>query len=51
MILKVFAIYSHGGYLGNVNWTIYINFCSHVLRMLHIKLDIDWPRGYREENV
>ena len=24
--LKVFAIYSHGGHLGHVTWTIYINF-------------------------
>ena len=26
--LKVFAIYSHGGHLGHVTWTIYINFWS-----------------------
>ena len=24
--LKVFTIYGHGGYLGHVTWTIYINF-------------------------
>ena len=26
--LKVFTIYGHGGHLGNVTWTIYINFRS-----------------------
>ena len=26
--LKVFTIYGHGGHLGHVTWTIYINFCS-----------------------
>ena len=30
--LKVFAIYSHGGHLGYVTWTIYINFCSPFLK-------------------
>ena len=29
--LKVFAIYSHGGHLGHVTWTVYINFRSHLL--------------------
>ena len=24
--LKVFTIYGHGGHLGHVTWTIYINF-------------------------
>ena len=36
--LKVFTIYSHGGHLGHVTWTIYINFRSPFLRMLHINL-------------
>ena len=31
--LKVFAIYSHGGHLGHVTWTIYINFCSPFLSL------------------
>ena len=35
---KVFAIYSHGGHLGHVTWTIYINFRSPFLRMLQWSL-------------
>ena len=41
--LKVFAIYSHGGHLGHVTWTIYTNFCSPFLRMLHMKFDLIGP--------
>ena len=36
--LKVFAIYSHGGHLGHVTLTIYTNFHSPYLTMLHISL-------------
>ena len=36
--LKVFIIYGHGGHLGHVTWTIYINFLSPLPRRLHIKL-------------
>ena len=43
--LKVFAIYSHGGHLGHVTWTIYIHFCSSLLRMLDMKFDFHWPIG------
>ena len=25
---NVYTIYGHGGHLGHVTWTIYINFCS-----------------------
>ena len=39
--LKVFAIYSHGGHLGHVTLTIYINFHSLLLTMLHIKFGFD----------
>ena len=49
--LKVFAIYSHGGHLGHVTWTIYINFFSLFLRMLHMKFGFDWPSGFRGEDV
>ena len=49
--LKVFAIYSHGGHLGHVTWTIYINFCSPFLRMLHMKFGFDWPSGFRGEDL
>ena len=47
--LKVFAIYSHGGHLGHATLTIYINFHSLFLRMLHIKFGFDWPGGFRED--
>ena len=36
--LKVFVIYSHGGHIGLVTLTIYINFRSPFLRMLHMKV-------------
>ena len=49
-ILKVFAIYSPGGHLGHVTWTIYINFRSPFLRMLHMKFEFDWPSGFIEED-
>ena len=44
--LKVFAIHNHGGHLGHVTWTIYINFCSSILRILHMKFGFDWSSGY-----
>ena len=47
--LKVFTIYRHGGHLGHVTWTIYINFLSPLPRRLHIKLGFDWPSGFRGE--
>ena len=43
-VFKMFAIYSHGGHLGHVTMTIYVNFHSLFLRMLHIKFCFDWPR-------
>ena len=48
---KVFTIYGHGGHLGHVTWTIYINLCSPFPRRLHIKFRVDWPRDFREEDV
>ena len=47
--LKVFAIYSHGGHLGHVTMTIYINFHSSFIRMLHMTYGFDWPTGSRED--
>ena len=47
--LKIFAIFSHGGHLGHVTLTIYANFHSLFLRMLHIKFGFDWPSGFRED--
>ena len=40
--LKNNAIYSHGGHLGHVTLTIYINLHFLFLRMLHIKFGFDW---------
>ena len=45
----VFTLYGHGGHLGNVTWTIYINFRFPFPRRLHMKLGFDWPSGFREE--
>ena len=41
----------HGGHLGHVTWTIYINFRSPFPRRLHIKFGFDWPSGFRGEDV
>ena len=46
-----FLPYGHGGHLGYVTWTIYINFRSLFPRRLHIKFGFDWPRGFRGEDV
>ena len=48
---KVFTIYGHGGHLGHVTLTIYINFRSPVPRRLHMKFGLDWPSSLREEDV
>ena len=48
---KIFTIYGHGGHLGHVTSTIYINFCSPFPMRLHIKFGFDWPSGFREEDV
>ena len=43
---KKFAIYSHGGHLGQVTLTIYINFHFLFLRMLYIKFGFDWLSSF-----
>ena len=48
---NVFPIYRHGGDLGHVIWTIYLNFLSPLPRRLHIKFGFDWPSGLRREDV
>ena len=48
---KVFTLYGHGGHLGHVACTIYINFRSPFPRMIHITFGFDWPRGFRGEDV
>ena len=49
--LKVFTIYSHGGHLGNMSWTVWINFRSPIRRRLLMKLGFSWPSGFRGEDV
>ena len=44
--LKKNAIHSHGGHLGHVTLTIYINFHFLFLRMLHIKFGFDWLSSF-----
>ena len=48
---KVFTIFGHGGHLGHVTWTIYIDFLSPFLKRLHIKFGLDWSSDFREEDV
>ena len=43
----VFTIYGHGGHLGHVTWTIYIDSHSPFSWMLHMKFGFDWPSGHR----
>ena len=44
--IMVFAIYSHGGHLGHVTLTIYINFHSLFLRMLHIEFGFNLVKRF-----
>ena len=44
-----FNIYGHGGHLGHVTWTIYINFRSPFLRMLHMKFALIGPAVSEEK--
>ena len=46
-----FLIYGRGGHLGHVTWIIFIKFRSPFPRRLHIKFGIEWPSGFREEDV
>ena len=43
---RVFTIYGHGGHLGHVTWTIYINFGSPYPRRLQINFGFDRPSGF-----
>ena len=49
--LRFFAIYSHGGHLGHVTLTIYINFHSPFQRILSKTFGFDWPNGFRENDL
>ena len=48
---KRFLPYGHGGYLGHVTSTIYINFRSLFPRRPYIKFGFNWPRGFSGEVV
>ena len=48
-IFKGFVICSHGGHLGHETLTIYINFSSPFLRILHMKFGFAWPSAFRVE--
>ena len=48
-IFKGFTIYGHGGHLGPVTCTIYTNFDSPFIRMLHMKFEFEWPSCFRED--
>ena len=48
---RVFTINGHGGHLGHLTWTIYINFGSPFPRRLHIKFGFAWPSGFGGEDL
>ena len=47
---EFFTIYGHGSHLGHVTRTILTNFGSPILRSLHMKLEFNWPSGFRGED-
>ena len=49
--LRFFTIYGHGGHLRHLTWTIYIKFLFSFPRRGHMKFGVDWPRGFREQDV
>ena len=51
VFLGVFTIYGHGGHFGRVTRTIWTIFRSRVLRSLHTKFELNWPSGFRGEDV
>ena len=50
-IFEGFLPYGHGGHLGHVTWISYIHIGSPFLLMLHIKFGLDWPSGFRGEDL
>ena len=46
-----FNIYGRSGHLGHVAETIYYKFASLFPRMLHIIFGVDWPSGFRGEDL
>ena len=49
--IKYFAIYSHGGHLGNATCIIYTNIRSFFLKMLHMKFGFDLPSSFKEKDL
>ena len=49
--LVVFTIYGRSGHLGHVTQTSRSNLKCHYPRRLHIKFELDRPRGFREEGL
>ena len=47
--LRFLPYIGHGGYLGHVTWTIYINSPSPFPRKLHIKFSFDWQSVSEEK--
>ena len=50
-IVKVLTIYGHGGHLGHVTETIFINLCPSFPRWLHVKFDFDMQSCFKEKDV
>ena len=44
---KVFNVYEHVGHIGQVTRTVWTNFRFPIPEKLHMKFDLDWPRGFR----
>ena len=51
IFLRFLTIYGHGGHLGHVTWTIYINLRFPYPRRLHIKFGFHSLSGLREEDL
>ena len=48
---RVFTIYGHGSLLGHVTKMLSTNFRSPYPMRLNIKFGLDWPSGFRGEDV
>ena len=50
-ILKVSTIFGLGGHLGHVTKTVRINLCPNFPKRFDVKFGLDWPNGFRVEDV
>ena len=48
---KVFTVYEHGGHIGHVTWTIWINFPSPIPWRRHMKFGVNQPSNFQEKEV